>query len=71
MRALRVDAVPRGVCELALALVNRDRVEAACMRTDLFERRRTPAAGAVVQRVRMRFRTTSRVSSRPHAGRRS
>ena len=31
---------PRDVCELALAHVNRDRVEAASMRTDLFERRR-------------------------------
>ena len=30
----------RQVCELALAHVNRDRVEAACMRSDLFERRR-------------------------------
>ena len=32
--------VPREVCELALAHVNRDRVEAAYRRTDLFERRR-------------------------------
>ena len=31
---------PREVCELALAHVNSDRVEAAYMRTDLFERRR-------------------------------
>ncbi|MCY4628657.1 MAG: site-specific integrase [Acidobacteria bacterium] len=31
---------PREVCELALAHVNSDRVEAACRRTDLFERRR-------------------------------
>ena len=31
---------PRGVCELALAHANRDRVEAAYMRSDLFERRR-------------------------------
>ena len=31
---------PREVCELALAHVNRDRVEAAYRRTDLFERRR-------------------------------
>ena len=31
---------PREVCELALAHVNADRVEAAYMRTDLFERRR-------------------------------
>ena len=32
---------PREVCELALAHVNRDRVEAAYRRSDLFERRRT------------------------------
>ena len=32
--------VPREVCELALAHVNSDRVEAAYRRTDLFERRR-------------------------------
>ena len=31
---------PREVCELALAHANRDRVEAAYMRSDLFERRR-------------------------------
>ena len=31
---------PREVCELALAHVNSDRVEAAYMRTDLYERRR-------------------------------
>ena len=31
---------PREVCELALAHVNSDRVEAAYMRTDVFERRR-------------------------------
>ena len=31
---------PREVCELALAHVNSDRVEAAYGRTDLFERRR-------------------------------
>ena len=31
---------PRDVCELALAHVNSDRVEAAYRRTDLFERRR-------------------------------
>ncbi|MDE0374165.1 MAG: hypothetical protein OXI73_16705, partial [Rhodospirillales bacterium] len=31
---------PREVCELALAHVNSDRVEAAYRRTDLFERRR-------------------------------
>ena len=31
---------PREVCELALADVNPDRVEAAYRRTDLFERRR-------------------------------
>ena len=35
----RSDA-PREVCELALAHVNSDRVEAAYRRTDLFERRR-------------------------------
>lgn len=33
--------VPREVCELALAHVNNDRVEAAYRRSDLFERRRT------------------------------
>ena len=32
--------MPREVCELALAHVNRDRVEAAYRRSDLFERRR-------------------------------
>ena len=32
--------VPRKVCELALAHVNSDRVEAAYRRSDLFERRR-------------------------------
>ena len=37
--AERTDA-PREVCELALAHVNNDRVEAAYRRTDLFERRR-------------------------------
>lgn len=31
---------PRDVCELALAHVNSDRVEAAYRRTDLFDRRR-------------------------------
>ena len=31
---------PREVCELALAHVNRDRVEAAYRRSDLFDRRR-------------------------------
>ena len=31
---------PREVCELALAYVNSDRVEAAYRRTDLFDRRR-------------------------------
>ena len=31
---------PREICELALAHVNSDRVEAAYRRTDLFERRR-------------------------------
>ena len=35
----RTDA-PRDVCELALAHVKSDRVEAAYRRTDLFERRR-------------------------------
>jgi len=33
-------AVPREVCELALAHVNNDRVEAAYRRSDLFDRRR-------------------------------
>ncbi|MCY4060285.1 MAG: site-specific integrase, partial [Gammaproteobacteria bacterium] len=33
--------VPREVCELALAHVNSDRVEAAYRRSDLFERRRS------------------------------
>ena len=37
--AERID-VPREVCELALAHVNSDRVEAAYRRNDLFERRR-------------------------------
>ena len=32
---------PREVCELALAHVNSDRVEAAYRRSDLFDRRRT------------------------------
>ena len=32
--------VPREMCELALAHVNSDRVEAAYRRTDLFDRRR-------------------------------
>ena len=32
---------PREVCELALAHVNGDRVEAAYRRSDLFDRRRT------------------------------
>ena len=32
---------PREVCEVALAPVNRDRVEAAYRRSDLFNRRRT------------------------------
>ena len=31
---------PREVCEIALAHVNTDRVEAAYRRTDLFDRRR-------------------------------
>jgi len=30
------------VCELALAHVNTNAIEAACRRTDLFERRRAP-----------------------------
>ena len=34
--------VPREVCELALAYVNNDRVEAAYRHSDLFERRRSP-----------------------------
>ena len=32
--------MPREVCELALAHVNSDRVEAAYRRSDLFEKRR-------------------------------
>ena len=36
---------PREVCELALAHVNTDRVEAAYRRTDLFDRRRVLMAG--------------------------
>ena len=32
--------MPREVCELALAHVNSDRVEAAYRRSDLFDRRR-------------------------------
>ena len=36
----RATEAPREVCELALAHVNRDRVEAAYRRSDLFERRR-------------------------------
>ena len=36
--AERIDA-PRGVCELALAHVHRDHLEAAYRRSDLFERR--------------------------------
>ena len=39
IRELGID-VPREVCELALAHVNSDRVEAAYRRTDLFDRRR-------------------------------
>ena len=35
---------PREVCELALAHVNNDRVEAAYRRTDLFDKRREPMA---------------------------
>lgn len=38
--AAECSEVPREVCELALAHVNSDRVEAAYRRTDLFERRR-------------------------------
>ena len=56
--------------------VNRDRVEAVCMRSDLSGRSRillrqwsdyvaATAARPVVQRVRMRMRTASRVPSRP------
>ena len=44
--------VPREVCELALAHVNSDRVEAAYRRTDLFERRHElMAAWADLSRV--------------------
>ena len=39
-RAAECSDAPREVCELALAHVNSDRVEAAYRRTDLFERRR-------------------------------
>ena len=39
-RAAECSDTPREVCELALAHVNPDRVEAAYRRTDLFERRR-------------------------------
>ncbi|MYB50654.1 MAG: tyrosine-type recombinase/integrase [Acidobacteriia bacterium] len=38
--AAECSSAPREVCELALAHVNADRVEAAYMRTDLFEKRR-------------------------------
>ncbi len=38
--AAETTAYPREVCEAALAHVNADKVEAAYMRTDLFERRR-------------------------------
>ena len=38
--AAECSEAPREVCELALAHVNSDRVEAAYRRTDLFERRR-------------------------------
>ncbi|MCY3839954.1 MAG: site-specific integrase [Gammaproteobacteria bacterium] len=40
-RAAECTDTPREVCELALAHVNSDRVEAAYRRSDLFERRRT------------------------------
>ena len=39
--AAELSDAPREVCELALAHVNSDRVEAAYRRTDLFEKRRT------------------------------
>ncbi len=39
--AAECTATPRAVCELALAQVNGDRLEAAYRRTELFERRRT------------------------------
>jgi len=38
--AAECSEAPREVCELALAHVNADRVEAAYRRSDLFERRR-------------------------------
>ena len=38
--AAECSEAPREVCEIALAHVNSDRVEAAYRRTDLFERRR-------------------------------
>lgn len=38
--AAECSAAPREVCELALAHVNNDRVEAAYWRSDLFEQRR-------------------------------
>ena len=38
--AAECSEAPREVCELALAHVNSDRVEAACRRSDLFECRR-------------------------------
>lgn len=41
-RAAECPDAARGICELALANVNSDRVEAACLRTDLFGRRRMP-----------------------------
>ena len=40
--------VPREVCELALAHVNSDRVEAAYRRSDLFQRRRRLMEGWAV-----------------------
>ena len=39
-RAAECSDAPREVCELALAHVNTNAIEAACRRTDLFERRR-------------------------------
>ena len=43
-RAAERTDVPREVCELALAHVNSDRVEAAYRRSDLFQRCRKPTA---------------------------
>jgi hypothetical protein len=39
-KAAECSDAPREICELALAHVNSDRVEAAYRRSDLFERRR-------------------------------